>query len=93
MPYDALVASTAGVPAPAKAAARARHTTDLSEREIEVLHLVAQGLSNPQIANTLAISRKTVEHHLEHTYNKLGISCRTAAVAYAIQHRLMDLGA
>lgn len=40
----------------------------------------------PQIADTLFISRKTVEHHLSHIYSKLGVSCRTSAVAYAIQN-------
>ena len=60
----------------------------LTERETEVLRLLAQGLSNPQIAQTLAVSRKTIEHHLEHIYAKLGISCRTAAVVYAVQQGL-----
>jgi HD-GYP domain-containing protein (c-di-GMP phosphodiesterase class II) len=60
----------------------------LTDREIEVLRLLARGLSNPQIGETLVISRKTVEHHLEHIYNKLGISTRTAAVAYAVHRGL-----
>ena len=57
----------------------------LTEREIEVLRLLAHGQSNPQIAKSLVISRKTVEHHLEHIYNKIGVTCRTSAVVYAVQ--------
>lgn len=60
----------------------------LTPQETEGLSLLAQGLSNPAIAQVLVGSRKTVEHHLEHIYDKLGISCRTAAVASAVQHGL-----
>ena len=59
---------------------------NLTGRETEVLRLLTQGQSNPQIAKTLVISRKTVEHHLEHVYNKIGVTCRTSAVVYAVQH-------
>lgn len=59
----------------------------LTDREMEVLRLVAQGKKNPEIAKLLYISRKTVEHHLSHIYNKLGVSCRTSAVAYAMQRQ------
>jgi DNA-binding NarL/FixJ family response regulator len=62
---------------------------NLTEREAEVLRLLAQGKSNPQIARTLSISRKTVEHHLTHIYNKIGVSCRTGAVVYAVQQGLV----
>ena len=47
-----------------------------------------RGMSNPQIAEALVISRKTVEHHIEHIFNKLGVSSRTAAVAFAVQEGL-----
>jgi DNA-binding NarL/FixJ family response regulator len=50
-------------------------------RECEVIRLLARGLSNPQIAATLVISRKTVEHHHDHVYGKIGVTSRTAAVA------------
>lgn len=86
--YEGLVASLNGTVRVAKTAARRRGTDQLTEREVEVLGLLTQGLSNPQIARTLVVSRKTVEHHLEHIYGKLGVTCRTAAVAYAVQHRL-----
>jgi HD-GYP domain-containing protein (c-di-GMP phosphodiesterase class II) len=86
--YEGLVASLNGTVRVAKAPPRRRGTTELTEREVEVLGLLTQGLSNPQIARTLVVSRKTVEHHLEHIYGKLGVTCRTAAVAYAVQQRL-----
>ena len=60
----------------------------LTAREGEVICLLARGLSNPRIAETLVISRKTVEHHLDHIYGKIGVTCRTAAVAYALQNGL-----
>ncbi len=68
-----------------RTAPRRRQLGTLTEREAEVLRLLAQGQSNPQIAEVLFISRKTVEHHLEHIYNKIGVTCRTSAVVYAVQ--------
>jgi HD-GYP domain-containing protein (c-di-GMP phosphodiesterase class II) len=68
---------------------RRRRGEGLSEREEEVLRLLAQGMSNPQIGQALSISRKTVEHHLEHVYTKLGVTCRTSAVAWAVQRGLV----
>jgi DNA-binding NarL/FixJ family response regulator len=62
---------------------------ELTEREAEVLLLLSQGQSNPQIAESLVISRKTVEHHLEHIYNKIGVTTRTSAVVYAVQHGIV----
>ncbi|MDB5054818.1 MAG: LuxR family transcriptional regulator, partial [Bacilli bacterium] len=53
------------------------------------LRLVAKGKKNPEIAAELYISRKTVEHHLTHIYNKLEVSCRTSAVAYAMQNQIV----
>ncbi|HXR66921.1 MAG TPA: HD domain-containing phosphohydrolase, partial [Ktedonobacteraceae bacterium] len=61
----------------------------LTARENEVLRLLAQGHNTPQIAKTLAISKKTVEHHLAHIYAKIGVTCRTAAVVYAVQQKLV----
>ncbi len=86
--YEALVGSLSGTDPARRASKRRRGTDDLTEREREVLGLLAQGMSNPKIAEALVVSRKTVEHHLEHIYGKLGVTCRTAAVAYAVQHRL-----
>jgi len=52
----------------------------LSPREVEVLRLVARGLSNPEIGRELSISEATVKTHLLRTFHKLGVSDRTAAV-------------
>jgi HD-GYP domain-containing protein (c-di-GMP phosphodiesterase class II) len=85
--YDALASALTGLPSERQHVARAA-PDHLSEREVEVLQLLARGLSNPQIAHVLVISKKTVEHHLEHIYNKLGVSTRTSAVAYAVHQGL-----
>ena len=61
----------------------------LSEREIEVLRLVAEGCSNPQIAQCLYISRRTAEHHVQHVYAKIGVSSRAAAALFALEHDLL----
>jgi HD-GYP domain-containing protein (c-di-GMP phosphodiesterase class II) len=61
----------------------------LSAREIEVLRLVAAGLSNPEIAARLVISRRTAEHHVQHIYGKIGVSSRAAAALFAVQHEFV----
>lgn len=61
----------------------------LTAREVEVLRLVASGATNRHIADTLVISEKTVARHLTNTYNKLGVSSRAAATAYAYEHHLV----
>jgi DNA-binding NarL/FixJ family response regulator len=61
----------------------------LTAREVEVLRLVAQGLTDPQVAQQLVISPHTVNSHLKAIYGKLGISSRSAATRYAIEHHLM----
>jgi HD-GYP domain-containing protein (c-di-GMP phosphodiesterase class II) len=60
----------------------------LTPREVEVLQVVASGLSNRDVARRLVISEKTVEHHLEHIYDKLGVSCRASAVVFAVHNGL-----
>ncbi|KGN34580.1 LuxR family transcriptional regulator [Knoellia sinensis KCTC 19936] len=62
----------------------------LSDREREVLVLVAEGLSNDEIAKALFISRATVKTHLGHLFGKLGADSRTAAVATARRLGLLD---
>jgi HD-GYP domain-containing protein (c-di-GMP phosphodiesterase class II) len=61
----------------------------LSEREIEVLGLVASGLSNRQIAEHLSLSEKTVANHILHIYEKINVSTRAAATLFAMQHNLL----
>jgi ATP/maltotriose-dependent transcriptional regulator MalT len=60
----------------------------LTEREIEVLRLVAEGRSNTDIARALVLSHKTVERHLSNIFTKLDVPSRTAAAAYAHEHGL-----
>jgi DNA-binding NarL/FixJ family response regulator len=61
----------------------------LTSREVEVLRLVARGLSNNAIAERLVISPKTVGNHVEHIYGKIGASSRAAASLFAMQHGLL----
>lgn len=60
----------------------------LTPREVEVLKLLAEGLSNSQIAERLVISRRTVTTHLTVIYDKLGVKSRSAATRYALDHHL-----
>jgi DNA-binding CsgD family transcriptional regulator/tetratricopeptide (TPR) repeat protein len=62
----------------------------LTEREVEVLRLVAAGRSNHEIAGVLVLSQKTVERHLSNIFTKLDVPSRTAAAAYAHEHGLMS---
>ncbi|MFJ4106465.1 response regulator transcription factor [Oerskovia enterophila] len=61
----------------------------LSLRELEVLGLVSQGLSNDEVARELFLSKATVKSHLVHVYEKLGVDSRTAAVAEARRQGLL----
>ena len=61
----------------------------LSEREAEVLSLIATGCSNTEVAERLFISRRTAEHHAQHIYAKIGVSTRAAAALFAVQHDLV----
>jgi predicted ATPase/DNA-binding CsgD family transcriptional regulator len=63
--------------------------SSLTRRELEVLRLLATGQSNARIAEQLTISRVTVNSYLRSIYNKLEVSSRTAAMRYAIDHRLI----
>ena len=68
-----------------------RHNdASLTTREVEVLELVAAGLTNPQIAASLYISRKTAEHHVSSILVKLGTTTRTEAAAAAVRRGLVD---
>jgi HD-GYP domain-containing protein (c-di-GMP phosphodiesterase class II) len=64
----------------------------LTEREVEVLGLVARGHLNKQVARTLGISPKTVGSHVEHIYAKTGVSTRAGATLFAMEHGLVADG-
>lgn len=63
----------------------------LSERELDVLRLLGQGLPNRQIAEALALSEHTIKLHLASIFAKLSVSNRTQAVAVAVRHGLIAL--
>jgi len=65
----------------------------LTPREVEVLRLVARGLTNRQIARTLVISERTAAHHVGHILTRTGVSTRAAAALYAVQHGLLEVRA
>jgi DNA-binding NarL/FixJ family response regulator len=61
----------------------------LSDREVEVLRLLARGLPNRAIAERLYISPRTAEHHVQHIYTKIGASTRAAGALFAMEHDLL----
>ena len=63
----------------------------LTAREVEVLRLLARGLSNKAIAERLVISPKTAGNHVEHIYAKIDASSRAAASLFAMQHGLLPV--
>jgi DNA-binding NarL/FixJ family response regulator len=72
----------------ARPAAGGRSDGVLTRREVDVLGLLGHGMSNPQIADRLYISRKTVEHHVSRILAKLGLRSRAEAAAYAAREKL-----
>jgi non-specific serine/threonine protein kinase len=78
----------AGQP-PTQAAGPDEAASVLTPRELEVLRLVARGLSNPDIAQRLVLSEHTVHRHLANILRKLGLSSRTAAAAWAVRAGLV----
>jgi len=63
--------------------------SELTDREREVLALVARGYTNKQIADTLYVSEKTARNHVSHILEKLGLSRRSEAAAFAVEHKLV----
>jgi ATP/maltotriose-dependent transcriptional regulator MalT len=62
----------------------------LTEREVEVLQLVASGLTNNEIAGELYLSAKTVSRHLSNIFTKIGVTSRAGATAFAFEHGLVQ---
>ncbi|HEX5501606.1 MAG TPA: AAA family ATPase [Thermomicrobiales bacterium] len=81
---DALAARLVALPAPAPA-----YPAGLTAREVAVLRLVAEGLTDAQVAERLFLSRHTVSTHLRAIYGKLGVENRAAATRFAVEHHLL----
>jgi HD-GYP domain-containing protein (c-di-GMP phosphodiesterase class II) len=64
----------------------------LSERECDVLRLLARGLATKQVARRLGISPKTCDHHIQNVYGKVGVSTRAGATLFALEHGLVSSG-
>ncbi|MDQ3571305.1 MAG: LuxR C-terminal-related transcriptional regulator, partial [Actinomycetota bacterium] len=81
------VLETAGQTAP-----RIPRPAGLTEREIEVVALLARGLQTKQAAQTLGISVKTADRHIQNAYGKIGVSTRAAVAVFAMEHGLTEWG-
>jgi DNA-binding NarL/FixJ family response regulator len=86
--HSQLIAAVGTGPRPA--AAPAALPDELTPREAEVLSLIARGLSNAEIADTLVVSQATVKTHINHVFAKIGARDRAQAVHYAYTHGLAD---
>jgi HD-GYP domain-containing protein (c-di-GMP phosphodiesterase class II) len=73
----------------AKRPANVARPVGLTEREVDVLHLIARGHANKAVAAILGISPKTVGHHIEHIYTKAGVTTRAGATLFAMEHGLL----
>ena len=90
--FASQVSQHAPAPPEATPTVSTRHSSSpagLTVREMEVLRLVAQGLSDAQGAAQLVISPRTVNWHLTSIYSKLGVSSRAAATRYAIEYNVV----
>jgi len=74
---------------PSQGAVATCSSRGLTERELQVLRLVATGDTNKAIAAELALSERTVDRHVSNILTKLGVPSRTAATAYAYRHQLV----
>jgi DNA-binding CsgD family transcriptional regulator len=86
---DAVLA-VAGQGARKSGSAWADHPAGLTDREVEVLRLIARGHANKQVASKLGISPKTVGRHVEHIYAKAGVSTRAGATLFAMEQGLLS---
>ena len=62
----------------------------LTEREVEILRLLAEGLSNKSISERLSLSENTIKYHLKNILQKLNVQNRTEAVMYAVRNNLIE---
>jgi HD-GYP domain-containing protein (c-di-GMP phosphodiesterase class II) len=84
----AAVIEASGAPRP-----RTAWPAGLTDREVEVLRLATRGLTNKEIAQTLVVSARTVQHHLAHIYDKTGRRTRAGNALFAMQHGLLEIAA
>jgi HD-GYP domain-containing protein (c-di-GMP phosphodiesterase class II)/DNA-binding CsgD family transcriptional regulator len=70
--------------------ARPERPAGLTDREIEVLRLMGRGLPVQEMAGSLVVSRKTLDNHIQHSYNKIGVTTRAAATFFAMENNLLD---
>ena len=80
--------AAAGQPADSQ---KRTHAAGLTERELEVVRLLARGLTNKEIASALDISVKTAGHHVQHIFEKAGVTTRAAAALFAMQSGLVQV--
>jgi DNA-binding NarL/FixJ family response regulator len=85
-------AATAVLEAAGQHALRLERPAGLTEREAEVVGLLARGLLTKQIARALGISIKTADRHIQNAYGKIGVSTRAAAALFAMEHGLVAWG-
>lgn len=85
-------AVTAVLEAAGQRAPRLERPAGLTEREAEVVGLLARGLQTKQVARALGISVKTADSHIQHAYRKVGVSTRAAATLFAMEHELIASG-
>jgi DNA-binding NarL/FixJ family response regulator len=85
-------AVAAVVEAAGQRAPRIERPAGLTEREAEVVGMLARGLQTKQVARALGISVKTADRHVQNAYRKIGVSTRAAATLFAMQHGLAAWG-
>jgi DNA-binding NarL/FixJ family response regulator len=86
LPYEAVQAVLTAAGQPRRPVPR---PAGLSERECEVLSLIARGMATKQVARQLGISPKTCDHHIQRLYRKTGLSTRAGATLFALEHGLI----
>jgi DNA-binding NarL/FixJ family response regulator len=86
---DAVAAVLAAADQPAP---RVERPAGLTEREVEVVRLLARGLQTKQVARELGVSAKTADRHVQNAYAKMGVSTRAGATVFAMQHGLLAWG-
>jgi DNA-binding NarL/FixJ family response regulator len=77
---------------PVRAPPRLERPAGLTEREAQVIGLLARGLQTKQVARALGISVKTADRHVQNAYAKIGVSTRAAAALFAMEHGLATWG-